>query len=356
MISCKNKILKIKAIKVDVPKTESGVKFYFEKRIKLKSINNIISSYDKGVIIQFYHGMKEQIIRMYDKDLNFLKEHKFRIGQGPGELGGASHFIFCNNRWYVFDKFQLRISIFDRDFRYIGMIKEKRIYPFPLVVENCKRIIAEDSRYIGNTKTQSRICYSDFPKQKIKTVFYRPKITDFKNGKMYFAVTSFILIYHQGKIYYFNPSDYTISIINLKGEVIKGIRVNFKKIRTPKEKIDAWVHEYLKQPRVKISFPDYIYPIGGVIKLNKGFVVIRRKGYNKQCYSINGYAEGDYFDYELNPKGKVNVPCFETIYCALLTSVYWGRYKFVLKKSSFYIIKSDEDKEKTYLEKWRIKE
>ncbi len=358
MANCKHRAIKFKAKGIEVPNKQASVKFVFIKRVELSSINNIIYSWEEGVLVKSISAYRPGAfvnIYEYDGDLNLRKKHSFRIGQGPGELGMSPNFALCDNRWFVFDKLQLRISEFDRDYKYLRMRKAKRNYAYPIIAENCKRLICSSGNLIGKYKIQYFVYRVDFPEQKMKKLFYLPITTHNKNKEFVIAEKSFSYIYNKGKLYLLWNADYTISVIDMNGKLEKSVRVKFKRISTPRDKIKDWVHEYIRHPRVKWTFPPYIYPVAGIIPLNKGFIVVRRNGYNRQCEDINGFAEGDYFNYGLEPMGKVKIPCFSNIFSTLY-SAYSGAYNFSLSKNNFYLVKEDEEDNKTYLEKWRVEE
>ena len=354
MANCKHRAIKFKAKGMDVPNKQASVKFDFIKRVELKALYVNLYAFNDTVLVSSFDERRFVKIYEYDGDLNLRKKHNFRIGQGPGDLNGASNFALCDNRWFVFDKFQLRISEFDRDYKYLRMRKAKRNYAFPIIAENCKRLICSDSNWIGNNGIQYFVYRVDFPEQKMKKLFYLHKYDQTINGKFIIGNKSFFYVYYKRKLYLLNKADYTISIIDMNGKLEKSVRVKFKRISTPRDKIKDWVHEYIRHPKMPMTFPPYIYPVAGIIPLNKGFIVVRINGYNKNCEDINGFAEGDYFNYNLEPMGKVNIPCFSNIF--VCSNVYWGRYMSSYAENNFYLIKEDEEDNKTYLEKWRVEE
>ncbi len=86
--------------------------------------------------------------------------------------------------------------------------------------------------------------------------------------------------------------------------------------------------------------------------MKEGFIVVR----NNNGYFINckGMAEGDYYDYELNFKGKVKIPCFYRI--NRMGYYQYFRLNYSIFNDNFYLINEDEKKEEIWLERWRFKE
>ncbi len=355
IINCSNKTeVKYKEIKVD--NRDSGVRFEFVKRVKIEgTAYNSVYAYEKGLLVRGFKNRKNIIAKRYDFDMNLIDEHEFRNGQGPGEFGGSAQFVYCNNKWYAFDNTIQRLSIFDNDFNFIRLYVAKSGYPTPLIVDNCKKIFTVyDS---GNGIEFDRLIFLrlSIPDFKKEILFETEDIRVRNNKKK--AVLPILpcsYFYKKPRIYFLRPDRYEISIYDEKEEkFIKGIRVRFEKVKTDKSMYDEWFIDYgIRRNKERYVFPDYIYPVSNIINLKKGFIVIR----NNNGYFVNckGLVDGDYYDYGLNFKGKVKIPCFYRI--NRICYYQFFRLCYSIYEDNFYLIKEDERKEEIWLERWRFKE
>ncbi len=350
---CNNRSSKLNPIKISFPNEKAPVKFVFEKKIEIKDIMyNSVYAWDNNLIVYGFSG-NNTIIYEYDKDLQILRTHEFKKGQGLGELGRFPVFILCDKYWYVPDNTQCRISIFDKDFRFIKYLKENQPYPTPIFIDNCKRLLYVAAKWMDIKNMQFFIKVVKLPQMKERVVFSTPPISLYERQKIILGKGSFHYFYHKGKIYYLEMASYTLALLNMKGKPEKTIEVKFKKIPTRRERIKKWLKEYKFHRIDRFTFPSYIYPVSWMLPLAKGFIVVRRKNYSQTC---KDFAEGDYYDYKLNPVGKTKVPCFSGIFRLSSGNFFYGNLTRSLSGNHLYLLREDEKLAKTFLEKWRVKE
>jgi hypothetical protein len=143
---------------------------------------------------------------------------------------------------------------------------------------------------------------------------------------------------------------------HLDGSLIHSVRVDVEKVPVLDSKREQWIKEHYgeyQRPSVKFVFTDYVLPTSWMVPLGKGFAVIRRYGYSRQC---NGMVEADYFNYNLEMLGKIKIPCFNrifdlTLYVIPRTAAYRNGYLYLVSKQ---IDKDDDD---LYIvEKWQVQE
>jgi hypothetical protein len=158
------------------------------------------------------------------------------------------------------------------------------------------------------------------------------------------------------KIYLLNKDDYVITIRDTRGQMEKQVRIDVEKIPTPRDMEDKWLKEHKAinkyLARIKLKLSDYIRPCAWMIPLEKGFVVIRQKGYSPSC---QGLVDADYFDFDLNMLGKVKFPCFtETFHMRRHIFLQYAR----AADGFLYLVNTveREDDEVIALEKWKISE
>ena len=304
---------------------------------------------------------REFLFYTYDKDLNLLGEKRFTIGQGPWELGGAPYFFPVGDRIYVPDNTQRRISIFDRNFNFIRFVKTEFALNSPIFSKDGKFFIFvtwEAGRY-GPTSSFS-VYLVTFPGLKKRLLHPFPEFDCILEGKREFVLDNGAIHYFlkNDKIYLLDKAKYVITIRNNLGDIEKQVRINVERIPTPKNMEDKWLKEHmginkhLAGIRLKLRLSNYVQPSAWMIPLEKGFVVIRQKGYSPSC---RGLVDADYFDFDLNMLGKVKFPCFNEIF-------HLRRHIFLLyadvSDGFLYLVNNveREDDEVIALEKWKISE
>ncbi|MGE5342123.1 MAG: hypothetical protein ACM3SY_11670 [Candidatus Omnitrophota bacterium] len=155
-----------------------------------------------------------------------------------------------------------------------------------------------------------------------------------------------------GWVYVLNMAEYRIMAFDLKGKMVKQIKVKTKKIKLSHEDQFKYVEDYLTNWGVRnhYKFCETVQPASLMVPFEKGFVVIRRIDW--RLHNDSGFADGDLFDYHLNLLGKVKIPEFYRCYYIYTmlpsphTSCYFNGY--------FYLVKeTDED---YILEKWKVVE
>ncbi len=149
-----------------------------------------------------------------------------------------------------------------------------------------------------------------------------------------------------------NLKDYTIFKYDLKGRLVKSIKVRFNGQNYSKSQITkfkaAW-GENKPQNRV-IMYPGELWPACWMLRIGKGFAVARRKDYRP---SGEQWIKADYFDLDLNFLGKISLPAF--------TNWNHPNYSWMYKSSDvfyngekLFIIRQDEDNEECILEEWSL--
>lgn len=334
-----------------------------EKSIFIKNINFPSIYLEGGHVIA--HGFslesrREYIFYTYDRNLDLMGEKRFAVGQGPGELGGAPFFFPVGERIYVPDNTQRRINIFDRNFNFIKFVKVGFALNSPIFSKDGKYFIFvtwQSGRYGPNSSFSVYI--STFPGLKKKLLHPFPEFDCILEDKKEFIVDIGAIHYFlkNDKIYLLDKDNYVITIRDTIGQIEKQVRIDVEKIPTGSME-DNWLKEqmginkHLSRIRLRLRLSDYVQPCAWMIPLEKGFVVIRKKGYSVSC---RGLVDADYFDYNLNMLGKVKFPCFNEIFRIRLQ--IFLQYADVGGKD-LYLLNSIEtgNDEVIALEKWHISE
>jgi len=297
-------------------------------------------------------SIKERVnlLKIFDLNLNHLENRSFPIGQGPGDVGGGTQFFFTPNQILVPDNTQERISIFDHNFKFIRFL----IYDSgPITFINFGRhFLRHKFTAAKGRQMVLEILLVSYPGLK-KTRLYRygpyERARD-KNKRHILGNQSSFHYFGRGEfVYLLDKKEYTIGKYDLKGKLAKSIKVNFKKIDISGQNQKKWLIDLVGK-RIANRFVLYhkLLPTSKIIPLGKGFVVIRRKDYNQDC---TGMVEADYFNFDLNLKGKVVFPCFMR-FNRVSTGYNWPNTGYVANHLYLTVEKGEE----TYLEKWLVTE
>jgi len=338
-----------------------NVKFVFEKKVEVPDIMwASLYKTDNELYVRGYSTIehKKVILNIYDEDLEISSQKKFNIGDGPGDLGTGCHFFKCGDRIYVPDNTQMRVNIFDKDFKFVKFVLLTKPMFLPVTfVENGAYFLGNTSEWTEKSKTLYGCYIVRFPgltKQRFKTIGpSNPWNSPTPPRKYVIGSTPFFYYFYKNeKIYFIKMDDYQLSQFDLEGQLLKNVRVNVEKKKVPKEKKIPWLKEQRGGRSLeKFDLADHIQPAGWMVPLGKGFAVVRRNGYGTGC---NGLVEADYFDYQLNLKGKIEIPCFFRIY--ILRGVGYFIWTWQYQDGYLYLINEDEGNETFYLEKWKVVE
>ncbi len=292
------------------------------------------------------------VIERYDKDLNLEVEKEFLAGQGPGELSLGYHFSQVENRIYGIDFIQLRYTIFDTDFNYLDTIKSE-------TVPRCATFSRRGDFLVGFTSARVEkgytyfLTYSTFPGLKRKKILSLGPYWLWNENKRFISgtVPNYSLFVRGDKIYFIDTLAYRIIQFDKEGNKLKQVCVDVEEIKTPRDKKKEWLADQVGPRQAEnCDLADIVHPASCAVPLEKGFVVVRRNGFQIDC---ENFASGDYFDYDLNLIGKVEIPCFHRIYLVIRAMLPYTAY---CRNSHLYLVREDSEREETYLEKWRLEE
>lgn len=330
-------------------------------QVKSTDISDVNFAYfylGPGTINAYGYSTKQarcRVLKIYDQELNLNSEKFFNIGEGPGDLGGASTFFVNGDYTYVSDHIQRRVNIFDKDLKFVKFVKTPAAFFSPDFTNDGKHFIAmkyEESKPGVVSLHINLISFPNFESEKLITI---GPINRFdKNKKLIIgAIPQFHYFCRNEKIYFINMETYRITMFDLSGKPLKRVRVEVEKIPVPSDLRMNWLKEQADSRILdRVSLVDFVQPASWMIPLGKGFVVIRRNSYSTACA---GLVDADYFDYDLHLLGKVKFPCFYPIY--LFSTAYLPR-SFAYADGYVYLITQDlkETDEDINLEKWKCVE
>lgn len=319
---------------------------------------SVAQGQDKIVLYGEYKATNEKatlLVKTYTSDLQLKGEKHFNYGQGPGDVGSRNVIAITHDKFLVSENSNRRVSIYDHNWNFLSTHKHHLIgSPFYLY-ESGRHFITVNREWLQNHYRKYTFTIGTFPGFKRRALYITPPFSlrvkvagRYKNTID--GPVSYSYFCKNKEVFLLLSDKYKILKFDISGKKLKDIIVDVVKETTDCSRLD----EYLKdqnwfKSRGRYTLSDTVNPAATVIPLSKGFIVVRRMDqYSTHC---DGTNEGDYFSYQLEYLGKVNVPCFYRILnLAPIVNVinlgYADGYLYLLKET-------DED---FFIEKWEVKE
>lgn len=333
----------------------ANVKLVFEKKVEIPGM--MYASLHKAGNVVYVHGLstekqKKNILNIYTDDLALSSQKEFYMGLGPGDLGDGCFIFKFDDHIYVPDNTQMRVNIFDKDFKFVKFVQlTKQIFLPVTFIKNGEYFLGTVPIYFDNSEISYQFYIVKFPGLEMKQFHTLGPIMPWSSStntkKLIIGrVPEFHYFYKDEKIYFINMDEYQLRLFDMEGKLLKKVRVNIDKKRVPEDEKLSWLKDQAPRLLDKTILTDYIQPGCWMVPLGKGFAVIKRKGYGIEC---NGLAEADYFDYQLNLVGKVEIPCFLKIF-----KLKKGYFIWTYQYDEGYLYLVNEVDETFYLEKWKV--
>lgn len=332
--------------------------------VKIRKVNHLsfhnlvyprLFLFDQKVIVSGYDANagknEKKILKIYDQELNFVKRLELPVGQGPGDIGLGTTFSKAGDEIFAADNILRRIAVFDNDFNFKKIVKVNDSYLSTQFSENGKFFYAIDMKYDKNKRIYYDLIRCSFPSINKKIIHTVGPLWPFTQGKKVIvgAIPILSFFVRGEEVFFLNACDYRIIRINSKGNIVDKVRFNIQKQKVPQDKEREWLFEQQGNWGVNnCEIAEFIQPASWIVPLEKGFVVVRRESLSSTC---EGMVEADYFDFDLNPLGKIQFPCFFRIF-----EVKSIRMPDSCGFSSgyLYLIKEDEQSNDFFLEKWQL--
>ncbi len=365
LINCKSKE-KINEKVLDLNNNFISLKLVEEKSIKLdvvtKDMPGIAKIDDDFIYITFLNLDKNMEIWKYNDNLEFQDKFILKYGHGPGEVINPRIYGGGLNNILIYDPPSYKYNLYDKNFKFIKQYRLSDLgtflyYGYKYIPEhNC--ILDAFYTYVSKSKTGMKAVIKIYlisllkEKTKNKEIF-NITIDKFKNYKSIVAYPVHFT-YFDKYIYILNTKEYKIYKMDIKGKLIKNIKVKFKGKRFTENEIEKWIEShYGSKYKNRFLYPEELWPACWIMPLGKGIAVGRRKDYNT---NRNEPIIVDYFDKDLNFIGKIKLSYFK----------YWndpnGGQQFAdilfnCKGDIIYRIKIEakEDEEEYSLIKFKVK-
>jgi hypothetical protein len=293
------------------------------------------------------NGREQVGVYRFDHDLNQKGKKYIHIGQGPGDTGTGTRFYPFEELLLASDNTIRRLTFYDREFNFQKFITLKKETPFYFFKDG--EFCISVNSVLKNKKEFDTIHITSIPS------FESKKIHEIGPGRrvkrMLGESPGYDFFYHHKNewVYIINMASYEILTFDLNGVLQKKVKVNTEVIKIGTEEQKTYIKEYLGEWGVQRGYKFYkiVQPASLMVPFEKGFVVIRR---NDWRISGDGFCDGNMFDYDLNPIGKVKIPEFYSCYYVegTMTCPHTSRYY----KGYFYLVKETE--EDSRLEKWKV--
>jgi hypothetical protein len=338
----------------------SGVEFVKGKSVLLPDTFYPFIFYNNGYVFVNDYGTdgtdpkQKNVLSKYNKELEFIEKKYIPMGMGPGDLGNGAIFSGRGDKVFVSDNTQRRISVFNKDFEYLYMKKQKNpLYAADFFGDGEGFLGLIHSGDYSKLERKWDFCKFTFPGLKKKVLHVHGPYTsvDFERKKGIIGRTACFHFFHNKYgIYFLDMATYELSKYSIDGKILKRVKVEVPEIRVPASKKAVWLKDQVGrfQELRKFDLADTVQPASWMVPLEKGFVVVRRNRYSIEC---TGTVEGDYFNYDLALKGKVKIPCFFLIF--KLRRAFFANTIF-FRNNYLYLVKESGDE--FMLEKWLVKE
>jgi hypothetical protein len=340
----------------------SNIKFKFVKKINTEIISNPKIGMPESEDL-IYYGLKNIqnnksvfSVTLYSLNLDIISQKEFNFGQGPGDVGNNNYITLANNNIYISENSNLRVSIFNKKFDLIKIIKYKPgIMGSFYLYNNANLIISFLYNPKDDVNNEYHWIVKDFPDQnnifKLTANPPYPARKEFLKGhkSLLGGNTEYAWFFYDNYIYIAIFGEYRILKIDLSGNIINNLYVNVNKLKTDNSSYDSFFNEngFPNTAKNMFYFPEHIDPVAKIIPLSKGFIAIRR--INQFHVTCNNVIEGDYFNYQLEYQGKVKIPCMENL--LRLWPIHNGIF-FGYSNGFLFLI--DEKDEFNTISKWEV--
>lgn len=312
---------------------------------------------DKVILYGLSTADKKQntwVARTYDKTLKYIGEKTFFTGQGPGDVGNFNIISITKDKILISENSNNRVSIYANDWIYLTSFKHNLYMDAFEIFDNGK--IFMEKKHIGleNNKHSYDFLLGSFPDFNTKILFswapFEMAVRSERAPKLIIGCESEQAFFYKYKaVFLLVCKKYHIMKFDSHGNKLKDVIVKVDEIKTDHTRDDYYLQELgFSSGKNKFVLSDTVNPAAVMIPLKKGFVVIRRYDFITPC---NDSVPGDYFSYQLEYLGKINVPC-----SYLLLSYRFGRTYHRVKYDNGFLYAIQEKEESTIIEKWEVTE
>lgn len=331
------------------------------REIKLESLLGVIFaniSSERCIYTAFAAPDKNYGIRKYDLNLKEIEEFEIPYGQGPDEclsmiiLGGNEEKIL------IFDNSAQKYYLYNGDFSSRSKIESRLLGSFVNHGYNYFPSIKTAVVAFWEKTAHSRADYDVYTlkvagKKIENRVIFKGHFEGFKRNGLLNWGEPYDFKVIGDYIYLLELDKYRFLKMDLTGKIIQTVSVkNWPHKRFSRRQLEKWVQEAGFDRR--LTFPEKLWPACWMIRIKDGFAVGRRENYDTM--KEGDWIDADYFDLDLDYRGKIKVPWVNRWRDPRLGQEA-VESKFFFRRNHLFIIETREagDDEDYFLIKWEIK-
>lgn len=349
-------------VEIVTNETQIPLKFIKEKEVKIDALikGSAVVKKIAGTNNMFVEFVSERdtSVWKYDRELELKDKFLIPYGQGPDEclvpmvIGGYNH------NTLVYDVIAKKYYNFDENFKVNKTFHAKRYdlflhHSYGYSPEN-NTIVSGFGFFPDMFKEEYRLFTRKIAGEKIiDRVLYKFLYAKRTKDELFILGHPFHFKLIGEHIFILKTDEYRIIKMDLNGRVLKQARiVNALKRNFSEMDRKNWVKESGMQRAEEFIYPEKLWSACWIMELKDGFAVGRRINYKPIKVE---WIEADYFDYDLNYLGKINVPGFPQ-----WNDPYEGQqnmdflFSFQNDKLFSLVVKETEEGEDFWLTRWRI--
>lgn len=357
---------------IEINLTDKAYQISFKKIDEIR-IETISKSYpyfkkvisDNHLYITHPSWSKDLEISIYNMDLELSDTHKIKYGQGPNECISPRIFGGTEDNIIVYDGNTQRYYLYDREFGsrvtiQSSMMSENVPYYGHMYYPPEGIVLVSTINKLDDSRTSHFKIYTrKIVNGKFKDQIVYNRITaglGYKtNPRRLMAGDPHHFKLVGNHLYVLELDNYKLIKMDLSGKVAKAVKINnIPDISFSKKELDKWMSETILPPN-RFTYPEKLWTPCWMIKILDGIAVGRRKNYSSQ--KVDDWIEADYFDLDLNFKGKIKLPWFSRWNRPGGTGQQLSEMITHTKDNLFFLIERRDvgDDEEYYLSKWEIR-
>lgn len=338
------------------------LKIVKEKEIKIDLVFagvGALTRLDRPELYLEFIKDKDLDIWQYNAELELEKKYLIRYGQGPGECLNPSIMGGDIDNILIRDSVALKYYLFDGNFN----IKKTFTAPFFNAYlpqargfsPGKNRILDGFASFLNMYENEIKVNIGQITGDKVTSKnIYNMKLTlRTRKDKLFISGIPLHSLLIDDHIFILRTDEYRLLKMDLDGNPVKQARVvDVAKKSFSEEQRKTWIKETRQGPPNRLTFPEHLWPACWMLPIKDGIAIGLRDDYEPVKPA---WIEADYFDLELNYRGKIKLPGFLG-----WNDPFYGQrdidFFFNIKGDKLYFLdtRETENGEYYWLTRWRI--
>lgn len=275
-----------------------------------------------------------------------------RRGQGPGEALNPRIYGGNEQSIIVYDAPGFKYIRFDPEFALLDEYRLKKdmgvfLYSGARYVPEHNCVVDGFCQFLSYYDSLIRIYvmqFTDSKKIEDQKLFETKNVEQRKNTDIALIGDPVHFGWFFDHIYILDKRDYRIIKMDIRGKIVKDIKIHFKSRTFSKEIRKKWINQFYindKFARENFDFIEKLWSACWILQIGSGIAVGRCENYDPD---EKGPVPADYFDSDLNYLGRITIPYF----------YYWNNpglgqsildITFYSKDGKLYFITNREEEE-----------